>query len=648
MRSTARPLRQSVLLALLLFVASMLAVTAYTLWRLRSDALTSGLEMAAMQSQRFEDFLTQSLQVTELVAANVLPQAVGRTDLRQTEMTFLTTLRRAPYLRSMSLLDANDRIVVSSNPANVGLLVATQGYLPPPTAKGGAAELLLIGEPWAGRDFAGGRASRIDDAVGEDAQSFIPVIRTLVLDGRRVSLLVALNPDYFINHIVQKLDSRQGSVDILRYDGTLLLSTDPLSRPGSLYDVSGLRLADVESGEFLDDSGAGQKRLTAFRVSRLYPLVLLTHVEREYALRHWWTEAKALLSVVMTALLAITLLSLAFYRRQRLLAEQSVEFERLQRINAMVFDSSTVAIVVADDDAIIISLNAEFSHVTGYHAEDLIGHSLFELLTDEGIATFSEKTARRESDKRGAAPGDSTSFELQLRCKDGALIWTEVHSTPERNAQGAITGYHRICRNITERKQMEDQVRQLAFHDQLTHLPNRRLLNDRLSQAMAASMHNRCHGALMFLDLDNFKSLNDLHGHGLGDLLLVEAAHRIKGSVREADTVARFGGDEFVVMLGVLSSDQGESVLTAKTVAEKIRKALAAPYRLPGGPEGGSCIEHRCTASIGVVIFLNHQVSQEQLIKWADAAMYQAKQAGSNVVRFHDQAAGGAGQRVSA
>ena len=186
--------------------------------------------------------------------------------------------------------------------------------------------------------------------------------------------------------------------------------------------------------------------------------------------------------------------------------------------------------------------------------------------------------------------------------------------------------------------QQREEVRQLAFYDALTGLPNRRMLDDRLNQAMATSKRSGLFGALMFLDLDNFKPLNDTHGHGVGDLLLVEVAKRLTDCVRGVDTVARIGGDEFVVMLSELDVDRAQSTEQAAGVAEKVRLSLAAPYRLtvtqPG--ESDTTVEHHCTASIGVVLFINHEASQIDLMKWADAAMYQAKDAGRNVVRFYD------------
>ncbi|MBL0165668.1 MAG: diguanylate cyclase [Propionivibrio sp.] len=220
---------------------------------------------------------------------------------------------------------------------------------------------------------------------------------------------------------------------------------------------------------------------------------------------------------------------------------------------------------------------------------------------------------------------------------DGSIREMESNGSVIRDGEGRVARVVVVSRDITERKQMEDQVRQLAFYDPLTNLPNRRLLNDRLNQTMAASMRSACYGALMFLDLDNFKALNDAHGHAVGDLLLVEVADRLKSCVRQMDTVARFGGDEFVVMISELDVDKSESTLQAGLIAEKIRIALAQPYRLTIKLEGkaDTSIEHPCTASIGVALFINHEASREDILKWADTAMYQAKEDGCNLIRFY-------------
>jgi diguanylate cyclase (GGDEF)-like protein len=159
---------------------------------------------------------------------------------------------------------------------------------------------------------------------------------------------------------------------------------------------------------------------------------------------------------------------------------------------------------------------------------------------------------------------------------------------------------------------------------------------------MAASKRSLCNVALMMLDLDNFKPLNDTHGHVVGDLLLVEVGRRLTACVREVDTVARFGGDEFVVMLSELNVDKVQSFEQAAGVAEKIRISLAEPYLLPVAKQGNqvTTVVHQCSASIGVVVFLNPEVGQDDVMKLADAAMYQAKNAGRNRVQFHEGVGG--------
>ncbi|MFA5170762.1 MAG: CHASE domain-containing protein [Sulfuriferula sp.] len=237
-----------------------------------------------------------------------------------------------------------------------------------------------------------------------------------------------------------------------------------------------------------------------------------------------------------------------------------------------------------------------------------------------------------------SAQGMPEPIDFRILTKNGEYRWMGHVCRPVYDLDGRPLGRRASNRDITERKQAEYQVHQLAFYDALTKLPNRRLLNDRLNQSMVASKRSGRYGALMFLDLDNFKPLNDTHGHVVGDLLLVEVAERLKHCVREMDTVSRFGGDEFVVMLSELNTDKAASIAQAGIVAEKIRVMLAEPYLLTFKQDGVSdkLVEHHCTASIGVALFINHEATQEDVLKWADAAMYQAKEAGRNLVIFHD------------
>ncbi len=272
----------------------------------------------------------------------------------------------------------------------------------------------------------------------------------------------------------------------------------------------------------------------------------------------------------------------------------------------------------------------------GYTVEEVMQQSMEDYLAPDSLPVAHEELGRFVATIAAGLRPKDVRCELEQRCKDGSTVWTEITASVMFDAKGNFVSILGVSRDVSERRQMEAQVRQMAFHDPLTSLPNRRLLHDRLSQAMATSRRSGLYGGLMFIDLDNFKPLNDTYGHEVGDLLLIEVARRLNACVREMDTVARYGGDEFVVIVGELEVDRDESTLRASLVAEKIRTALAEPYRLPIERDGtgDEMLEYHCTASIGLTVFSGSDASREEILKWADAAMYQAKVKGNNSVQI--------------
>ena len=227
--------------------------------------------------------------------------------------------------------------------------------------------------------------------------------------------------------------------------------------------------------------------------------------------------------------------------------------------------------------------------------------------------------------------------DYRINLPDQPVRWLHGHSQPELESDGS-TLWHGFVEVITERKQLEEQIKQLAFYDTLTGLANRTLFYDRLNQAMLAGNRSGHFGAIICIDLDCFKPVNDDYGHAAGDAMLTEVATRLKHCVRGSDTVARFGGDEFVVMLSELSAVKSESLAQAVQVAEKLLAALSADYSLTVKHKGmpDEIIRHISTASIGVSIFQGDQLDADQILKNADKSMYCAKKHGGGLVRIHE------------
>lgn len=303
---------------------------------------------------------------------------------------------------------------------------------------------------------------------------------------------------------------------------------------------------------------------------------------------------------------------------QRRLAEEEL------RIAAVTFDSQEVT-MVTDAHGVILRVNRAFTEVTGYTAEEVIGQTPRILQSGLHDKDF-YRTMWEAIVQTGLWKG-----EVWGKTKSGKIYPKWLTIAAVRDDTGKATHYVGSHYDITERKKAEEKINALAFYDQLTGLPNRTLLADRLKQTLARCERNRQHGALLFMDLDHFKVLNDTQGHDMGDMLLKQVAERVQHSIRDDDTAARVGGDEFVVVLSGLSKHAVGAARTAESIAGKILAALNQGYQL------GDTLYH-CGASIGVTLFFGGNTLIEELMKQADMAMYRSKLEGRNLVRFFDPA----------
>ena len=271
-------------------------------------------------------------------------------------------------------------------------------------------------------------------------------------------------------------------------------------------------------------------------------------------------------------------------------------------------------------------LDGRSSNQVGIQEDSFYGRTRWELDN-----TFVDDKLWREHRAQLQAHEVFHNFEIQRRKPSGEWMWVSVSGEPIFDKQGQFAGYRGIGRDITAQKRAEAEIQRLAFYDELTGLPNRRLLMDRLERAVTQSARKGTHGALLFLDLDNFKGINDTLGHEWGDRLLTLVAQRITASVRASDTVARLGGDEFVLVLQGLQPEPTEAAGEAELVAQKVLQELSRPYTLEDAVLYS-------TPSIGITLFRNQDQSVHELLKRADLAMYQAKAQGRNTLCFFDPA----------
>jgi diguanylate cyclase (GGDEF)-like protein/PAS domain S-box-containing protein len=276
--------------------------------------------------------------------------------------------------------------------------------------------------------------------------------------------------------------------------------------------------------------------------------------------------------------------------------------------------------------------NPAFEKFIGAREADIVGKGDFDFLSAAVADGFRQRDMKAVSAGRPIVSEEWFNF-----AGDGHSALFETTRTPIRDADGQVVGVVGIGHDITERHRMTDQIQALALHDVLTKLPNRRLLYDHLGKVRAACRRWGHFATLMLVDLDGFKQINDQYGHMVGDSLLTEAAARLRHCVRDTDTVARYGGDEFIVLVDDLTAKPAAAEVEAALVAEKIRAALAENYvlaRARQGTKGDGMVEFSCTASIGVVMVTGWEETGDDSIRCADAAMYEAKAAGRNCVRF--------------
>jgi diguanylate cyclase (GGDEF)-like protein/PAS domain S-box-containing protein len=623
--SDERPIRrQTFWLAALLILGSGLLLVA-SLIHERNQTMRNGLRtteslalVIAEQTTRTVQTVDQRLQLaasglTQLEAKQKLDEQSARQLLRQ-------HLQELPFVRAIWVLDSRGRIQYDTDLGNIGTSLADRAYFQ--IYKNHPETVFSLGKPVRSRSTDTWLISASRPLVSEDGH-FLGVI------------VAAIEPPYF-DALWRQVDLGEGgSVALLHSQGDLVMRS-PLedAAMGKNFATSPLfrdHLPNAASGQFLDPSPVdGTERLFVYRSLSAQPdFVIIVGAARDWLMAPWRQYAFLAAGIWLCASALIALLCWLLARSWS--KQDLVRREAAHMAKRLSLGTEAAGVAVWDwnitTDAWYVT--PTYFTMLGYEVEGGVGNR------EQWMNRLHPEDREGVSSRiRSVLAGLSTPYEYEARLRhaNGSWRWMRVVGRVlERGQDGKATRLMGVRIDITQHRQDVEEIRRLAYFDALTQLPNRASLTNRLRQAVVSSARTGHHGALMFLDLDHFKQINDTRGHDLGDLLLQQVAQRLQGCVRAGDSVARFGGDEFVVLLESLSQQEREAVTQAEVIANKIVQALGQPYILRD-------TSYVSTPSIGIVVFSKEPESTEELLKKADMAMYQAKSAGRNTARFFDPA----------
>jgi diguanylate cyclase (GGDEF)-like protein/PAS domain S-box-containing protein len=515
-------------------------------------------------------------------------------------------------------IDLVDQIDWTLESVDKGLVAAKVIYISnePYTIRGREHDYLLLTPRSAGIDLFGNILFS-NAAMLRDRPQVVKAFREATLKG----LVFALNhPKQMTDLILDRYNSQNKTRDHLLFEADQIreLTRPDIVEPGYMSPGRWQHVVDVFASQH--------------KIPNNFDLTGFIYDATPQKTPAWLIWSLIGLGLLLTAAVVVLIKVRNLNRKlqneiaDRALAEQAMH-ESEAKYRELV-DTANAIILRMGLDGAITYFNEYAEHFFGYTATEIIGKKALGTI----VPTHESDTDRDLSEMISAIlarPEDYEHNENENMTRDGRRVYVRWANKVILDEHGQPVGISSIGQDISDSKKAEETIRNLAYFDALTGLPNRRLLLDRLHQALALSRRNQHHGALLFIDLDNFKLLNDTQGHDMGDRLLIEVAHRLQTCVREGDSVARLGGDEFVVMLEDLDQIPEDAANLAELVAEKILAELHRPYRLGG-------FDHHSTASIGVALFRDKGVGVDELLKRADLAMYQAKASGRDTLRFFD------------
>lgn len=577
--------------------------------------------------------LTQELASVKAAMLSMRPSAaVSATDTARNaerSVTLGILADAMPAVRTMLMIDSHGKVLSSSRPEMMGFDASQRAYFLAGTRQP-SLDTLYVTAPFT--TPLNVYALNLVKAWTDDKKQLMGVTTA------------TLDPEYFTVVLRSVLYADDMRVTLIHGDGLafLTLPVNPaiqgvnLNRPGSIF-MKHLETGQTESLHVVAVSLTGDERMVAYRTVQPAGLhmdkPLLLAVSRDLrAVLAPWRQLTLVMGSAYALVCALTLTGVYFLRRkQRALLELTKARARDAKDQAERLD---LALSGGDLGLFDLDMQTGIRHVNA-RAQEMVGDS-----PDDPVDTFATWAQRRHPEDRDPARAslqaheqgqtDALTMDYRVKHKDGHWVW--IHSRARitlRDADGKPLRMVGTYQDISERKAAEALIAEFAFCDPLTKLPNRRLLMDRLSQAQVAGARSGKPAALLFMDLDRFKWVNDTLGHDMGDALLQQVAQRLQACVRQSDTVARLGGDEFVVVLDQLGDSIDEAQTHALRMANKILSSLREPIQLNEQP-------HTITSSIGIAVFFGEAETAAELLKHADQALYQAKAAGRNQAVVYD------------
>jgi PAS domain S-box-containing protein len=449
----------------ILLAIAVLAGAISNAYRLRQETLTWHQQEAETQARVFEDQLTQTLNLASLTLQSLAetvhlpPPGVAHSPAEQEKSSnqLDKIQRRLLFMRSLSAARPDGQIMASSNPDNLGKIVPTDDFQPLPSGLS-AANFLRIGAPWSGRDFADAIPSTATSTIPVDAVNFFPVVREESLGKQRLKFLGAINPDYFLNHFARHIKPELTQVEIITYDGIVLLSTREDLSPG-LRRLQGEALNAMlrhEIGTLSSDNDGGRATLTAFRSSRSYPIFVVVQVDRDAALVNWQHETRqSLIAIGLTLLIVLSLTSLLIVRLHKsALAEEEMQKER--QLAARVFKHSTNGVLITDAERRIVAVNPQLEVISGYASSELIGQD------PRIFSSGGHDHAFYQAMWDALGRHDIWRGEIVNRRKDGRDIQEWLTISVVRDQQGQLINYVGVFEDISEARQRDGLIRRLS------------------------------------------------------------------------------------------------------------------------------------------------------------------------------------------